>query len=97
MNHLWDITFTQEPRQEGLGSFCISMPLKENVEHEAVLVHSPPQPVLDAIDVRTHLVQMSPGTPTGFPVTQIFGEEGSELDTPFAQSFVADLNPALVE
>ena len=82
MNHLWDIIFTQEPRQEGLGSFCVSVPLKENVEHETTLVHSPPQPVPDAIDARTHLVQMPPGTPSGFPVTQIFSEGHARFTKP---------------
>ena len=51
----------------------------------------------DAIDARTHLVQMPPGTPTGFPVAQSFSEEGAEFDTPFAESFMADLNAALVQ
>ena len=72
------------------------MPLKQDVEHEAVLVHRPPQPVSDAIDARTHLVQMPPGTPAGFLVAKLFGEEGRELDTPFAQRLVTDLDAALV-
>ena len=68
MNDVWDIIFNQEFGQEGLRRFSISMPLKENVENEAVLVHSSPQPMTDAIDTRTDLVQMPPGTPSGFPV-----------------------------
>jgi len=51
----------------------------------------------DAINARTHFVEMPPGTPTGFPVAQVFREEGSELDTPFAQGFMTLLNTALVE
>ena len=73
------------------------MPLKENALHEAVLVHGPPKPVSNAVNGRTHLVQMPPGTPSGLPVTQVFGEEGSKFDTPFAQGFVADLDAALIE
>jgi len=42
MNDLWDIIFSQEAGQEGLCRFGVPMPLKENVEHEAVLVHSSP-------------------------------------------------------
>ena len=71
------------------------MPLKQDVEHEAVLVHRPPQPVSDAIDARTHLVQMPPGTPSGFPVAKLFGKEGRELDAPFAEGLVTHLNAAL--
>jgi hypothetical protein len=71
--------------------------LKQDVEHETVLVHSPPQPVSDAVHARTHLVEMPPGTPSGFPVAQIFSEEGAELDTPFADRLVADHDAALVQ
>ena len=55
-NPVWDIIFTQEPGQEGLCGVGIPVPLKQDVEHEAVLVHRPPQPVPDAIDARTHLI-----------------------------------------
>ena len=64
--------------------------LKQDVEHEAVLVHRPPQPVSDAIDARTHLVQMPPGTPTGFPVAQSFCKQWTELDAPFAEGLVEE-------
>jgi len=62
-----------------------------------VLVHSSPKPVSTALDGRTHLVEMPPGTPPGSPVAQVFSEEGSKLNIPFAKCFVADLNPALME
>jgi len=42
MDNLRDIVFSQQSCQEGLRRFGIPMPLEENVEHEAVLVHSPP-------------------------------------------------------
>ena len=69
MNDLWDIVFSQQPGEEGLCSFGIPMSLKENDEHGFVLVHSPPKPVGNPIYARTHLVQMPPRTPSGFPVT----------------------------
>ena len=40
---------------------------------------------------------MPPGTPTGFPVAQVFSEEGSELDTPLAEGLMTHLNGALVQ
>ena len=68
MNDLWDVILTQEAGQKGLRSFRVSVPLKENVEYEAVLIHGLPKPVSDAIDARTDLVQMPPRTPTRFAV-----------------------------
>jgi len=56
VNDLWDIIFTQQPRKEGFRGFSVSQPLKENVEHETVLIHSSPQPMSDAIDARTDLI-----------------------------------------
>jgi len=72
------------------------MPL-QNVEHEAVLVNRSPKPVSNAINARTHLVDMPPGTPTGFPVAQVFREEGSELNAPLAEGFVTHRNATLVK
>jgi hypothetical protein len=40
---------------------------------------------------------MPPGTPSGFPVTQVFSEEGSEFDAPLAQGFVTDHDAAPVQ
>ena len=65
MDDLWDIVFSQQPGQEGLRSLGVPMPLKEDVEHEAVLVYCSPEPMSDAVNARTHLVEMPPGTPTG--------------------------------
>ena len=57
VNPVWDIIFTQELGQEGLCGVGIPVPLEQDVEHEAVLVHRPPQPVSDAIDACTHLIR----------------------------------------
>jgi hypothetical protein len=56
MNDFWDIIFTQQSGQERLCSLGIAMPLKQNVEHEAVLVNRSPKPVSNAIHTRTHLI-----------------------------------------
>jgi hypothetical protein len=79
MDDFWDIIFTQQPRQEGLRGFGVPMPLKEDIEHEPEVVHGPPKPVSNAVHARTHLVEMPPGTPSGFPVAQVFSEEGPNL------------------
>jgi hypothetical protein len=60
VNDLWDIEFPQQLSQEGPRRLGIPMPLKENVKHEAVLVDSPPEPMANTIDARTHFVEMPP-------------------------------------
>jgi len=71
--------------------------LEQDIEHEAVLVCCPPEPVPCAIYRCADLVQKPPGTPPGFPVTQAICEERTELDGPFAEWFVTDHNAALVQ
>jgi len=73
------------------------VPLQQSIEHETVLVYSPPQPVSNAVHRRTHLVERPPGTPTRFPVAQVFSEKGSEFHAPFAERLVTHLNAALVK
>ncbi|MBB5364627.1 hypothetical protein HNQ08_003740 [Deinococcus humi] len=58
----WDVVFTQPSGQEGRRSFGIAMSLKKNIEHEAILVHRPPEPVSDAIDGSANFIQAPPRT-----------------------------------
>ncbi len=51
----------------------------------------------DAADSRADLVQVPAGTPPGFPLAKVLGEERPEFDAPFPESFVTDLNAALVK
>jgi len=97
INDLWDVIFTQQVGQEGLRSLRVSVLLKENIEHEPMLVNRPPQPMPDAVHACAGLVQKPAGTPTGFTVTQFFREQWSEFKTPFAEGFMTDLNTALVQ
>jgi len=62
-----------------------------------VLVYGPPQPVSNAVHVRTYLVEVPAGTPPGFPLTQVFSEEGAEFEAPFAEGLVIHLNAAHVQ
>jgi hypothetical protein len=66
MDDLWDIVFSQQPGQEGLRRFGVPMPLKENVEHEAVLVNRSPKPVSNAIHAHTPR-RYATGNPDGAP------------------------------
>jgi len=79
MDDLWDIIFTQQPSQEGLRRFGVPVLLEGNVEHSPVLVYTPPKLMSHAVHARPHLVEMPPGTPSGFPVAQVFSEEGPNL------------------
>ena len=65
IDDLWDIVFSQQPGQKGLRRFGVPMPLKENVEHEPVLVHGPPEPVSNAIDARAYARPYAIGNPVG--------------------------------
>ena len=89
--------FSQQPGQEGLRRFGVSMPLKENIEHEAVLVHCAPQPMPNAVDARADFIQIPAGTPPGFPLAQFFRKQGTEFDAPLPERLVTDLDTALVE
>ena len=63
INDLWDVMFNSQSGKKGLPRLGIPVPLKENVEHETVLVYSPPHPVPDTIDTCADLVGVPPGTP----------------------------------
>jgi len=96
-DRLWDVIFAEQASQERSCRFGVSVAWQQDVENEAILVHSPPQPVMDTANGRTNFVHVPPGTPTGFPVTQLFSAERREGDVPLPQRVVADLNAALLE
>jgi len=96
-DHVWNSVFSDYPDQKGLCSIGISVPLKQAVQQEAVFVDHSPQPVSNAINIGTDLVQKPAGTPVGFPLTQAICEERAELDTPLAYGLMTHLNTVLVE
>jgi len=96
VDNFWDVILIQEASQERFRRLSISVRLKKDVKHESVLIHCSPELVPCAIDARADLIHMPPGTPSGFPVAQVFCEEGSEFYAPFANSFVTDHDTAPV-
>ena len=96
-DRVWDIVFSQKPPHEVFGGLGIAVSLEQDIKHEAILVHRPPQPVSNPVHTGADLVQKPPGTPTGFPMTQASCEERAELDGPFAECFVTDHDAALVQ
>ncbi|GGO38404.1 hypothetical protein GCM10008949_44870 [Deinococcus humi] len=81
---------SQQVGQKGLRGLGIAVTLEEDRKHETVPQGGPPQSMSDTINTRGHLVEMPPGSSPLFPVAQVFSEEGSELDAPFAEGFVTD-------
>ena len=67
-DRVWDRIFVMQPGQEAPRRLRISVPLEQDVEHETMLVDRPPQPMLNAINVGTDLVQKPAETPPGFPL-----------------------------
>lgn len=49
----------QKPLEEALGRYCIPAILDEDVEHDPVLIHNPPEIVQRAVDPDEHLVEVS--------------------------------------
>ena len=41
---LWNIVLTQEADKEGLGGLSIAVPLKDNVQHDAMFINRPEVP-----------------------------------------------------
>lgn len=91
VDHVWHVVICQESSEKSLCRLGISPILEEQIQDSARGINGPPQPEFLALDLDADLVQEPPGTPSGFPVPQFFGEEGGELDVPLAQGFVADL------
>jgi len=86
MDHVWHVVIRQESFQEGLCRLRIPPIVQEKIHHRAGGIDSPPQPAFLAPDLNADLVQEPPGTPSGFPVPQFFGDEGGELDVPLRQT-----------
>ena len=97
VNDLWNIVLAEQTGEKCSGRFSITVFLEKYVEHSARIVHRSPQPMFDPTDDNVHFIQMPPGTPSGFPVAQLLGQQWDEFDVPLAEHFVADVNSSLVE
>ena len=97
MDHVWHVVTHQQPFEGGVCRLGILPILQEKIQDRARVVDGPPQPEFLALDLDADFIQKPPGTPSGLPVPEFFGEERGELDVPLAQRLVADLNAALLE
>src|SRR4051794_17570988 len=84
----------QQLAQQALGRPLVASALHQHVEHEAILVDRPPQPVLLAGDGDHHLVEVPRITGTGQPAADLVGERLAELERPLPYGLVADEDAA---
>ena len=68
--------------QQALGGSLVAPALHQHVEHDAVLVDRPPQPVLLPGDGDHNLVEMPLITATGQPTADLVGEGLAKLAGP---------------
>ncbi len=92
---LGNVLLVEQPHQETLGRFFAARLLQQHVQHLAVLVDRPPQPVDDPAENDAHLVQMPNPATLRLTVPHRLGQVGSELGTLGADHLVADVNASL--
>jgi hypothetical protein len=86
----WAALLAQETPQQALGRFGITPRLDDFVEHIAVLIHRPPQPVLLARDRDHDLIEV-PDVATAWRLTpETARVRRPELQRPSADGLVRD-------
>ena len=83
--------------QKALGRRLIAPLLDEDVQHNAVLIDGPPQPVALAVDLEQHLVQMPLVAGLRSASAQVGRVARPECVAPVPDGLVADDDPALGE
>ncbi len=96
-DRFWNVKFTEQADQKRSRGFRITVALQQDIEHEPMLVHGPPQTVMDTADGSTDFVHVPAGTGSKFPVTRHLGQERREFGVQLLERVVADLNATLRE
>ena len=78
----------QQALEETLGSCAVPPVLHQDVQHDAMLVHGPPQIVQHAPDADEHLVEASGVSRLRLAPAQPPGKVGAELQAPVPDTFV---------
>ena len=84
----------QKSTKEAQCSPAVPLRLDQNVDGDAVLVHTPPQVVLDAIDLEEDFVQMPFRADLSSFLSQLGGVEATELLTPFPDGLIRQRHTA---
>ena len=80
----------QQLAQQPLGGLLVASALDQNVEDDAGLVDSSPQPMLHSGNLERDLIQMPFVTNPGKAATDLIGEPLAEFARPLPHGFVAD-------
>jgi hypothetical protein len=86
---------TADAAQERHRCLLVAPLLHEDVEHDAVLIDCPPQPVLPPTDLQLQLVHMPLVSWSRPAPTKLLSVGRAELPTPQANRLVADADAAL--
>src|SRR3954447_11582664 len=84
----------QQLAKQALGGLFVPPALDENVEHEAVLVDRPPEPVLLAADHQAHFIEVPLVSRVWQLAADLVGEALAELARPLAHGFMAHVDAA---
>jgi len=88
-------TTPYKPFKEAFCGCAISASLQINIYHFSILINSPPQILLLAIDLHENLINVERVTVSSLPAPQSFGIFGPKLDTPWPDGLVTNGNTAL--
>jgi len=80
--------------QQAFGGFLVAPALQQHVQHDPVLVHRTPQPVLHTGDPHCNLIQVPFIACAGQPAADLIGKALAELEAPLPNSLVAHGNTA---
>src|SRR4051794_7568094 len=84
----------QQLAEQAFGGPLVPPLLDEDVEHDAVLVDRPPEPMLLAADHQAHFVEVPFVSHTGQPAPDLVGKALAELARPLAHGLMADRDAA---
>src|SRR4051794_36275136 len=84
----------QQLPEQAFGGRLVPPALDESVEHDPILVHRAPEPVLLAGNLHLNLVQAPLVSGTGEPAPDLVGKRLAELARPLPDRLVADADAA---
>src|SRR3954468_18823350 len=84
----------QQLAEQALGGLLVPPALDQDVEHDPILVNSPPEPVLRSPDPQAHFVEVTFIARAGQPAPDLVGEALADLARPLPHGFMAHLDAA---
>src|SRR5215213_7076186 len=89
-----DALLPEQLAQQPVGCFCIAAALNQNVEHNPMLVHHSPEPMLSACNADYHLVEVPLVTGCWKTAADLVRKPLTELQRPLPDSLMADQDAA---